>query len=194
MPLTAPVPEHYAARFDAENPSSYGEHQLATGPYMIEQDASGRAIGYEPGKRIHLVRNPNWDRSTDFKPGYLDEIEIPEGNGDATLASRRILTGDSMVSGDWSPPPEILEEASTKYQDQLTIVPGATVRYVSLNTQLEPFDDLNVRKAVIAGFDRNALRLARGGGFVGKIATHFLAPGMAGFEQAGGVTGTGLDL
>src|SRR3954451_7380511 len=46
---TAPVPEDYAAKYDAETPSAYGPHQLATGPYMIENDASGKAIGYDPG-------------------------------------------------------------------------------------------------------------------------------------------------
>ena len=194
MPLTAPVPEQYAAPFDQQNPSTYGEHQVATGPYMIEQNASGRAIGYEPGRRIHLVRNPNWNRSTDFKPAYLDAIDIQEGNDDATLASQRILTGQSMVNGDWTPPPSILEEARARYRNQLVIVPGSTVRYLSMNTKTKPFDDLDVRRAVVAGFDRNALRLARGGPLIGDIATHFLVPGVAGFDDAGGAEGPGLDF
>ena len=50
MPLTAPVPEEYARKFDKENPSTYGENQVATGPYMIENDAAGKAIGYEAGQ------------------------------------------------------------------------------------------------------------------------------------------------
>ena len=39
-----------------------------------------------------------------------------------------------------------------------------------MNTTIKPFDDINVRKAVIAGFDRNALLLTRGGKLVGDIA------------------------
>ena len=46
-----------------------------------------------------------------------------------------------------------------------------------MNTTVKPFDDINVRKAVIAGLDRNALRLTRGGELLGDIATHFLAAG-----------------
>jgi peptide/nickel transport system substrate-binding protein len=80
---------------------------------MIENDASGKAIGYEPGKRIHLVRNPNWDKAKDFKPAYADEWDIPQGNDDTTVASRKILDGQNMVSGDFSPPPAILKQAST---------------------------------------------------------------------------------
>ena len=56
---------------------------------MIENDASGKAIGYEAGRRIHLVRNPNWDEATDYKPAYVDEIEMPQGNDDTTVASRK---------------------------------------------------------------------------------------------------------
>jgi peptide/nickel transport system substrate-binding protein len=194
LPLTAPVPEEYAAKFDAKTPTTYGENQVATGPYMIQQNAAGEAIGYQAGKSIHLVRNPNWDKATDYKPAYLDEIMDLQGNDDTSVASRRILTGQGFVSGDWSPPPAILKDATTKYKSQLAIIPGATDRYVSMNTTIKPFDNVNVRRAVVAAFDRNALRLARGGATVGDIATHFLAPGIAGFEEAGGLKGPGDDF
>jgi peptide/nickel transport system substrate-binding protein len=192
--MSSPVPEAYAKEFDAKTPSTYGEHQLATGPYMIENDAEGNTVGYEPGKRIHLVRNPSWDKSLDYKPAYLDEIENLEGNDDPGVASRRILTGQSMVNGDFAPLPENLKEAYENRKSQLKLVPSGGGRWVSMNSSVEPFDDLNVRKAVAAGMDRNAIRLTRGGELLGKIATHYLPPGMAGFEEAGGEKGTGVDF
>jgi peptide/nickel transport system substrate-binding protein len=184
---TAPVPKAYAAKFDAKSPSTYGENQLSTGPYMIENDASGKAIGYEPGKRIHLIRNPNWDKTLDFKPAYLDEIDNIEGNDDPGVASRRILTGQSMINGDFSPLPENLKDAYENRKSQLVLIPSGGGRWISLNTTIKPFDNLDVRKAVLAGFDRNALILTRGGKLVGDPATHILPPGMAGFEEAGGM-------
>ena len=193
MLATAPVPEEYAAKFDKETPTTYGENQVATGPYMIENDASGKAIGYEPLKRIHLVRNPNWDKSTDYKPAYVDEVEILSGNDDPDVASRRILTGEGMLNGDWTPGPASLKLASDDYKDQLSIVPGATIRFIPMNMTVPPFDNADVRKAVSAGFDRNALRLARGGPLIGDIATHYLPPTLAGFDEAGGMKGTGVD-
>lgn len=193
-PMTAPVPEEYAKEFDAETPSTYGEHQLATGPYMISNDAEGNATGYEPGKRIHLVRNPNWDKSKDFKPAYLDEIENVQGNDDPGVASRRILTGESMINGDFAPLPENLKDALDNRPEQIKTIPGGGGRWVAMNTKIKPFDDINVRKAVLAGFDRNALLLTRGGKAVGDVATHILPPGMAGFEEAGGMKGQGLDF
>jgi peptide/nickel transport system substrate-binding protein len=193
-PNSAPVPEEYAKKFDSATQSAYGENQVATGPYMIENDAAGKAIGYEATKRIHLVRNPNWDKSTDFKPAYLDEINNLEGNDDVTVASRRILSGKSMISGDWAPPPEIVKQATQQFKDQIQFMGGAGNRYVSMNTTIKPFDDVNVRKAVLAGFDRNAMRLTRGGATVGDIATHFIMPGTPGFDDAGGMKGTGADF
>jgi peptide/nickel transport system substrate-binding protein len=194
LPLSAPVPEEYASKFDAKQPSLYGQNQVATGPYMIENDASGKAIGYEAGRRIHLVRNPNWEKSTDYKPAYVDEIDMPQGNDDTTVASRRVLDGSDMLTGDFSPPPSVLADAYKNKKDQLMLFPGGSTRYVNMNNTVKPFDDINVRKAVIAGFDRNAMRLVRGGELVGDIPTHMIPPGLPGFEEAGGLEGPGLDF
>ena len=60
---------------------------------------------------------------------------------------------------------------------------------ISMDTSRPPFDDINVRKAVIAGFNRNAVRQQRGGEALGPIAQHFIPPGMAGFEESDGVEG-----
>ncbi|MGH3496919.1 MAG: ABC transporter substrate-binding protein [Nocardioidaceae bacterium] len=40
-----------------KNPTAYGDHPLATGPYMFKS--------YTPGQSLTLVKNPNWDPSTD---------------------------------------------------------------------------------------------------------------------------------
>jgi peptide/nickel transport system substrate-binding protein len=194
MPLSAPVPEEYAKEFDAETTSTYGQNQVATGPYMIENNAQGKAIGYEAGRRIHLIRNPNWDESLDNRPAYVDEIEVQQGNDDATVMARKILEGQGLITGDQPPPPAILKQALTEQKDQIALVPGGSGRWISLNTTVKPFDDLNVRKAVSAGMDRDALRLTRGGEAIGDIATHYIPPGLAGYEEAGAAEGFGLDF
>jgi peptide/nickel transport system substrate-binding protein len=104
-----------------------------------------------------------------------------EGNADPTLATRRILRSREMASGDFTPPPAELERALAKYRDQLALPFDTGTRYVTLNTNLKPFDDLNVRRAIVAGFDRQAMRLTRGGSLVAALATHFIPPGDPGF-------------
>lgn len=194
LPIGAPVPEEYAKEFDAESPSTYSEHLVGTGPYMIENDEEGNVTGYSPGKEIILVRNPNWDASTDYRPAFLDRIEFREGFTDVNSATQRILTGDSQVNGDILPEPEGLKSAATDYPDQLSITPSGGNRYVAMNTTIPPFDDVNVRKAVVAAADRTQMRLERGGELVGPLATHFIPPLIPGFEEAGGAEGPGFDF
>ena len=194
LPISAPVPQEYAEKLDAENPSTYGQNQVATGPYMIENDESGKAIGYQAGRRIHLVRNPNWDASLDFRPAYLDEIDMPQGNDDTTVSSRKIIDGQSMINGDFSPPPQVLQSVTRQNKEQLTLVPNGGGRWVAMNTKVKPFDNVDVRRAVVAGFDREAMRLTRGGELVGDMPTHFIPPGIPGFEEAGGMEGPGIDF
>jgi peptide/nickel transport system substrate-binding protein len=196
LPVSAPVPEEYAKEFDAENPSTYGEHQVSSGPYMIDNNSSGELTGYTPNKEIHLVRNPNWQPSEgDFRPAYLDDIEIREGFADTVSASKKILSGSAQVNGDFTAPPTAIKQAATSGEEgQLTLTPSGGNRYVSLNTSKPPFDDINVRKAVIANANRTDLRNTRGGELTGPVATHFLPPEFPGFDEAGGLEGPDLDF
>src|SRR3954466_16030582 len=193
MPITMPVPEEYASKFDAKNPSTYNTHVVATGPYMIKNDASGNLTGYQAGKEIDLVRNPNWDKSTDFKPAYLDSITWTTNEADASIAAQQVLTG-SHQSLEANPPAAQLKDAVQNRKGQFQQVPAGAFRYFPMNTTIKPLDNINVRKAIIAAFDRDAALKARGGKFTGEIPTHFLPPGIPGFEEAGGMAGPGFDF
>jgi peptide/nickel transport system substrate-binding protein len=188
LPITTPVPKEYAEPFDAKSPSTYDQYVAFTGPYMITNDANGKLTGRVAGKSITMVRNPNWDKATDFRPAYLDEIDIQEGNEDLASAARRVLQGNGLMCCDaGAPPAEVLAEAVTNFPDQVDTVGSGGTRYVALNTTIAPFDNLNVRKAIIAATDRDALRLTRGGEFIGDIASGWIPPGIPGFEEAGGL-------
>ena len=189
MPITVPVPQEYAEKFDSEVPSTYNTNVAFTGPYMVENDESGELTGFKIGKQIKLVRNPNWDAETDYRPAYLDSITIQEGNDDLQVAARRTLSGQTTLCCDQGQlPPAVLRDALQK-QDQLGTVPSGGTRWVALNTSKPPFDNVNVRKAVVSGFDRNALRLTRGGETIGPIAQSFIPPGIPGHEESGGEEG-----
>jgi peptide/nickel transport system substrate-binding protein len=190
MTITVPVPEEYAKKFDAKSPTDYDQYVAFTGPYMVKNDKSGKTVGRDPGKKIELVRNPNWDKSTDYRPAFLDSITIEEGNDDLTVASRRTISGQKLMCCDSGQPPiTILKRALTRYKDQLGRVASGGTRWIALNTTQKPFDNLNVRKAIIAGFDRNALRLTRGGATVGPIAQSYIPPGIPGHDESGGTQG-----
>ena len=182
LPLSSPVPRGYAAKYDSKAPSStYGEHQIDAGPYRISS--------YQPGKQIVLLRNPNWTPGEDFRPAYLDKIIVQEGFSDENSAITKILAGTSMVNFDFDATGEALKLAATRYPHQLTLTPSGGIRYVALNAAKPPFNNIDTRKAAIAASDRAALLATRGGSLSGIVATHFIPPGIPGFQQAGGAVG-----
>jgi len=188
LPGTAPVPKDYAAKYDKGEQSKYGEHQVFTGPYMIPNDASGKITGFTPNKTMEIVRNPSWDPKTDFRPAYLDKIVFSSGN-DITVASRKVFTGQSMVSGDFAAPPTaILKQGLANYKNQMKIEPSQGIRFISLNTKVKPLDDINFRSAMTCAINKIDLRTTRGGETIGPIATHFIPPEIPGYEESGGPT------
>jgi peptide/nickel transport system substrate-binding protein len=193
MPITMPVPEEYAKEFDAKNPSTYNTHVVSTGPYMVKNDAKGNTVGYQAGKSIELVRNPNWDKSTDYKPAFFDGIQMTTNDSNAAVSAQQVLSG-SHLALDTNPPAAQLRDAVTNRKGQFVQLPGGGYRYFPLNTTIKPLDDINVRRAIVAAFDRDAALKARGGKFTGDIPTHFLPPGIPGFEEAGGMAGPGFDF
>jgi peptide/nickel transport system substrate-binding protein len=196
MPITVPVPKNYAYQFDQKTPSTYDQHVVFVGPYMVKNDASGKLIGRTPGKEIDLVRNPSWVASTDYRPAYLNSITIKEGNNDLTVASRRTLDGTNLLCCDAGQiPPSVLKSALSQNKSQVAFIPSGGTRWIALNTTIPPFNNLNVRKAIVAVFDRNALLLTRGGKAVGNLANGYIPPGIPGFNESGGLNqNTDLDF
>jgi peptide/nickel transport system substrate-binding protein len=193
LPLTAPVPREYAQKFDSNKPSDYANYEVATGPYMLKNNAEGKVlgIGYVPGKSATLVRNPNWNAKTDFRPAYLNEIDIKIGGAEPVI-DRQVLEGTNVVQNEPVPSSGV-RLAAEDYKGQIDLSPGGGNRYVALDNKVGPFANVDLRKAVWAALDREALDKVRGGELVANVATHFIYPTIPGFEQAGGLAGSKVD-
>jgi peptide/nickel transport system substrate-binding protein len=194
LPLSAPLPAELVKPLDAHEPTTYGtEYMVATGPYMLKSNSKGKflGIGYEPGKSATLVRNPSWNPHSDYRPAYLDRIEINIG-GEPGVIGHQTLKGDNVVQND-NPTQAVVKEAVLHYPQQIVFTPGSGTYYASLNNAHGPFTNVNLRKAVWAALDRNAFVKIRGGKLTGEPMTHFLYPGVKGYEQAGGAAGPHVD-
>ncbi|MCA1686736.1 MAG: ABC transporter substrate-binding protein, partial [Planctomycetia bacterium] len=195
LPLSAPLPASFVAPLDKHAPTTFGTQFLVgTGPYMFQADKTGKiaGIGYQPGKADTLVRNPNWKASTDFRPAYLDRINFKIG-GDATVIGQQVLKGSSLVQLD-TPTQADVKLAYEQYPSQITFTAGSGDHYVALDNQAGPFKNVNLRRAVWAALNRAAIIKVIGGSLVAQPATHFIYPGVAGFEQAGGYPGPQTDF
>jgi peptide/nickel transport system substrate-binding protein len=190
LPLTAAVPKSYAEKFDKNKPSNYVDFEVATGPYMLKNDAEGKVlgIGYIPGKSATLVRNPKWNPKTDYRPAYLNEIDVKIGGTSAVLG-RQVLEGTDVVQNESAVAQSVVRLAAEKFKSQLQISPGGGDHYIGINNKVGPFKNVDLRKAVWAALDRTAMDKARGGELVTNVATHFIYPTINGFEQAGGLKG-----
>ena len=186
LPGTAPVPESYAAKFDKSSPSKYDSDptiQAFSGPYIIKS--------YQAGRSLTLARNPNWSRTLDaVRPAYSDQI-VWNAGADPTVAARQTLDSQNLLMAD-GPPSAVLKTAYESKKTQLSVGPLG-IYYAALNTQVPPFNNINLRKAVIAAENRQAYLLARGGALVGQVATHFIYPEVPGFAESGGNKGFGED-
>ncbi|HWC87267.1 MAG TPA: ABC transporter substrate-binding protein [Solirubrobacteraceae bacterium] len=197
LPCTVPVPQSYAAKYDKGASSTYGMHQVFTGPYMIKGAETGTVpgTGYTPNKILDLVRNPSFSQATDpIITPHFNEIQIKEGYT-TDVASRDILNGSGMVSGDFAaPPPDIAAQYLKSKPSQFHVQASQSLRYIGMNPHSKPFGNIDVRKAIIAVTNRTALILTRGGPYIGIPATHWIPPGMPGYDQAGGAAGPGYDF
>jgi peptide/nickel transport system substrate-binding protein len=186
MPGTSAIPAGSTDQADKSSPSKWDSDpttQVFSGPYMIKS--------YNAGRSLTLVRNPNWSRSVDgVRPAYADQIVWNAGS-DSTVASRQTLDSTNLLLADSPPSSEVATAYKTK-KSQLSVAPLGSY-YASLNTQVPPFNNVNLRKAVIAAQDRKAYLLARGGPLVGSVMTHYIYPEVPGFREAGGYAGFGAD-
>jgi peptide/nickel transport system substrate-binding protein len=146
---------------------------------------------YKSGRSLTLVRNPNWDASTDFRPAYADKI-VWKAGGDPNVLARQTLASPDLLMAD-GPPAPVLKTAYQQKKNQLSISTLGQY-YAALNTKVPPFDNVNLRRAVVAAADRNAYLLARGGKLVGQVSTHYLGPEVPGFKESGGEKGFGIDF
>ena len=87
----------------------------------------------------------------------------------------------------------MLKQALSRFKDQVQFA-RRRHRYPAFNTTIKPFDNINVRKAIIAAFDRDAAAGARRQ--VHRRHRHALpAARHPGFEEAGGLKqNTDLDF
>ena len=177
MPGAIAVPKEYAQKYDRQNPSTYANHVVATGPYMTQS--------YKPGVSIVLVRNPNWKASTDFRPASLDKITISEGNSDLSIAAQRALSGTSMICCEQNLPGPVIKVASQK-PNQLHATPAGGVYFMTLNYKFKPLDNVNVRKAISASLDRQSFLLTLGGSFAAEPGMGWLPPGVPGYTPSEG--------
>jgi peptide/nickel transport system substrate-binding protein len=168
MPFAFPVP-----------PSVPDEAQAAagvpsTGPYMLEAPMTDEGFV--------LVRNPHfrvWS-ATARPNGYPDRIEWPFGvepqaQVEAVAAGEADLASDTDSSGR-------IEELFVRFAAQVYTSPDAFTWFAVLNTQVPPFDNVDVRLAMNLAIDRDRVVEIFGGQAAARPTCQQLPPNFPGYE------------
>jgi peptide/nickel transport system substrate-binding protein len=173
MPGAGPVPQA------KDTGAKYRNSPVSSGPYQIKS--------YQPGKSLILVRNPNWDASTDtVRKALPDEVDLTLGVAADTI-DNELMAGtvdlDTAQTGvQTAAQTKILLDPSLKKNTDEPVT--GFIRYFAINTQVAPFDNIHCRNAVQYATDKVALQTARGGPDAGgQIAVGMLPPNIAGYDS-----------
>src|SRR5712671_519008 len=114
------------------------ENTAGSGAYKIET--------FKPGEQVIMVRNEAWNRGTADKSAFFKRVivqSVPEPATRANLVER----GDADIVVDLQASDVQSLEAKGKLKVTSTPQYNA-VTFVSMNNQLPPFDNVNVRRAI----------------------------------------------
>jgi peptide/nickel transport system substrate-binding protein len=187
MAAAGPIPAEVADCFTKAG--DYGRYVISSGPYMVQGsdaldisscDSMEALPGYNPEKQLILVRNPDYDQSTDdLRSNYPDEFDfvINSSNSDCFDKTKAGEIEDNICSETGKEIKEYTENPDL--EGLLKANPDDGVFYISMNLTQPPWDDIHVRKAANLVMDKTAMIRSWGGSTVGVPATHILPPAMS---------------
>jgi peptide/nickel transport system substrate-binding protein len=172
MGSASPVPQKL------DTGDKYGDKPVSSGPYKFSK--------VEPGKGYELVRNPNWDPTSDpFRKALPDVVKLTVTTN-ADDMDARLLDGSADI--DWgqtglsqAAQVKVLQDAKLKANTDDPY--NGFIRFIALNQKVAPFDNIHCRKAVLYAADTTALQTARGGSVSGSTFGNMLPPNILGSDD-----------
>jgi peptide/nickel transport system substrate-binding protein len=173
LPQTVPVPP------SKDKGANYQLHPVSTGPYMFQS--------YQLNKQYVLVKNPNWDSSTDPDRKQLADKIVFNLNVNADTIDNNLLHNFAHV-----------DQAGTGVQAaaRSQILSNPTLRrnadnalsgflwFTYVNSKVKPLDNVHCRRAVQYAADKVAYQTAYGGPVAGgAIASTVMPPSVTGFKK-----------
>ena len=139
LPFTFPVPREVVRKSQRD----FREHLVGSGPYLLKSHATG----------LHwrLVRNPHYHGAD----GGPDEVDVVIG-GDRYLHTMMVERDEADLS-ELNPQDFLRLRRDDGSRELVQTLPYANVDYIFMNTEMKPFDNVLVRRAVNHALDRERL-------------------------------------
>ncbi|MFK4299371.1 peptide/nickel transport system substrate-binding protein [Arthrobacter sp. GAS37] len=167
---TSPVPKDKDTKLD------YTNHPVSSGPYMVDS--------YSRGKSLKLVRNRNWDPSTDPNRSALpDTFSFSLSTSQATISQQLLANSDpnalTLDSNGALQTSDSAKLADAQVKDRVASGLLGCNDVLSLNT--EKISDPDVRKAIALALDRQSILVQYGGRRFGELTQTPLNAKMRGY-------------
>jgi ABC-type oligopeptide transport system substrate-binding subunit len=130
--------------FDASDPVddlNYWKKPAVSGPYQIEWDPDTGAVDLTP--------NPKWWR----KPPIIQKVEFRI----VADPQARLIAYDNNEVDILKDTGDLLTQIMTQYKEQAVRIPALGFFYLGVNSQLEPTDDVHLRRALLLAVDRRGI-------------------------------------
>ena len=135
----------------------YIMHPIGTGAYMLKE--------WNHGNYVLLEKNPNYRNVDNVKTQYIKFQTVEDDN----TRLMQLQSGQIDIMGDI--PASLMDVARTTEGLTLETFESTQIRYLLLNTTIEPFNDINVRKALLKGINREEIAEVVYGEFGGATAS-----------------------
>jgi len=162
------IEQSYEDLANGENPfAAANEHPAGTGYFKFESQ--------QPGNSVTLSKNEEyWDEAA--KVDTVTFKVIPE----SLTRIAELETGDIDIN--FTVDPSDVNRLNSGAETEIVQVNSTRMVYLGFNTEKEPFDDVNVRRALHMAVDKDALVQGILDG-VGIPANTPIAPGVFGYSE-----------
>lgn len=148
----------------------FGKKPIGSGAFILKEWTVGQHLVFEKNPDYFVKGSPRID-------GYTVEI-----GQEPLVALLRLQKGEVDIAGDGIPPAKYLEMKKSKdFEGMIVDRQQLETSYVTLNTQVKPFDNVKVRQAVNMAVNKERIVRIINGRAV--PATQVLPPMMAGYDK-----------
>ncbi len=167
--IGAPLPRHAVERW-GESWNQAGR-MVSNGAYVLAER--------RPGERVRLEKNPHFYAADDTRIDTV--IYVPSDNVDTQV--NRFRAGELHINSNPGFPGQRQAFLEQTLGEAVQVAPYLLVVFLRFNFRREPFDKLNVRRALSLAVDRDKIaRLVLAGGE--QPAYNLVPPMVTGYEPA----------
>jgi peptide/nickel transport system substrate-binding protein len=148
---------------------------VGIGPYTF-----GKIV---PNVSYELVKNPSFAdfHIPDIPTGYVDRVDVTVDSNSNTQTQQVLDNQADVFDPDDQIPSGLIGQVQTQAKDRYQSIAVGLNYYFFFNTKVAPFDNIDVRRAVIAATDRTALARLSGGTLI--PGCWFLPPTIVGHQD-----------